>query len=103
MGHRLSKIYTKTGDEGETGLADGRRVAKNHPRVEAIGELADTFIRNSLMSANEIRSKIGLAPSSDPGADKLMNPNMPVDKTPYGSDQPAEQAAEDTEEVANEV
>ena len=39
MGHRLSKIYTKTGDEGETGLADGRRVAKNHPRVEAIGEL----------------------------------------------------------------
>ncbi|MBD9416762.1 cob(I)yrinic acid a,c-diamide adenosyltransferase [Pseudomonas sp. PDM16] len=39
MGHRLSKIYTKTGDKGETGLADGRRVAKNHPRVEAIGEL----------------------------------------------------------------
>lgn len=39
MGHRLSKIYTKTGDKGETGLADGRRVAKNHPRVEAMGEL----------------------------------------------------------------
>ena len=39
MGYRLSKIYTKTGDKGETGLADGRRVAKNHPRVEAMGEL----------------------------------------------------------------
>ncbi|WP_137974891.1 cob(I)yrinic acid a,c-diamide adenosyltransferase [Pseudomonas sp. F(2018)] len=39
MGHRLSKIYTKTGDKGETGLADGRRVAKDHPRVEAMGEL----------------------------------------------------------------
>ncbi|MEK1904321.1 MAG: cob(I)yrinic acid a,c-diamide adenosyltransferase [Pseudomonas sp.] len=39
MGYRLSKIYTKTGDRGETGLADGRRVAKDHPRVEAMGEL----------------------------------------------------------------
>ena len=39
MGYRLSKIYTKTGDKGETGLADGRRVGKDHPRVEAMGEL----------------------------------------------------------------
>ncbi|TBV06929.1 cob(I)yrinic acid a,c-diamide adenosyltransferase [Stutzerimonas kirkiae] len=39
MGNRLSKIYTRTGDRGETGLADGRRVPKDHPRVEAIGEL----------------------------------------------------------------
>lgn len=42
MGFRLSKIYTRTGDAGETGLGDGRRVAKDHPRVEAIGEV-DTF------------------------------------------------------------
>lgn len=39
MGYRLSKIYTRTGDAGETGLADGRRVAKDHPRVEAMGEV----------------------------------------------------------------
>ena len=39
MGFRLSKIYTRTGDEGETGLGDGRRVPKDHPRVEAIGEV----------------------------------------------------------------
>lgn len=39
MGFRLSKIYTRTGDKGETGLADGRRVGKDHPRIEAIGEL----------------------------------------------------------------
>ncbi len=39
MGYRLSKIYTRTGDAGETGLADGRRVAKDHPRVDAMGEL----------------------------------------------------------------
>ncbi|WP_341962326.1 cob(I)yrinic acid a,c-diamide adenosyltransferase [Pseudomonas sp. RC10] len=39
MGFRLSKIYTRTGDKGETGLGDGRRVPKDHPRVEAIGEV----------------------------------------------------------------
>lgn len=39
MGYRLSKIYTRTGDSGETGLADGRRVNKSHPRIEAIGEV----------------------------------------------------------------
>ncbi|MBD8622494.1 cob(I)yrinic acid a,c-diamide adenosyltransferase [Pseudomonas sp. CFBP 13727] len=39
MGFRLTKIYTRTGDQGETGLGDGRRVPKDHPRVEAIGEV----------------------------------------------------------------
>lgn len=37
MGHRLSKIYTRTGDDGSTGLGDGSRVAKDHARVEAYG------------------------------------------------------------------
>lgn len=37
MGHRLSKIYTRTGDDGTTGLGDGSRVAKTHPRIEAAG------------------------------------------------------------------
>lgn len=37
MGHRLSKIYTRTGDDGNTGLGDGKRVAKDEPRIEAIG------------------------------------------------------------------
>ncbi|MFJ3466832.1 cob(I)yrinic acid a,c-diamide adenosyltransferase [Pseudomonas sp. NPDC090201] len=39
MGFRLSKIYTRTGDQGETGLGDGRRLPKDHPRIEAIGEV----------------------------------------------------------------
>jgi cob(I)alamin adenosyltransferase len=37
MGNRLSKIYTRTGDEGTTGLGDGTRVPKDHLRVEAYG------------------------------------------------------------------
>jgi cob(I)alamin adenosyltransferase len=37
MGHRLTRIYTRTGDAGTTGLADGSRVAKDSPRIEAIG------------------------------------------------------------------
>ncbi len=37
MGHRLSKIYTRTGDKGQTGLGDGSRVAKDSLRIEAIG------------------------------------------------------------------
>jgi cob(I)alamin adenosyltransferase len=37
MGHRLSKIYTRTGDDGSTGLGDGSRVPKDHARVEAYG------------------------------------------------------------------
>ena len=37
MGNRLSKIVTRTGDEGTTGLGDGSRVAKDHARIEAIG------------------------------------------------------------------
>ena len=35
----LSKIYTKTGDKGETGLGDGSRVPKDHPRVAACGSV----------------------------------------------------------------
>ncbi len=37
MGYRLSKIYTRTGDDGTTGLADGSRVAKDDMRMEVLG------------------------------------------------------------------
>jgi len=39
MGNRLSKIYTRTGDDGTTGLGDGSRVAKDSARVEAYGAI----------------------------------------------------------------
>ena len=37
MGNRLSKIYTRTGDDGSTGLGDGTRIAKDSARVNAYG------------------------------------------------------------------
>ena len=39
MGYRLSKIYTRTGDAGSTGLGDGSRVGKDAPRIAAIGDV----------------------------------------------------------------
>jgi cob(I)alamin adenosyltransferase len=42
MGNRLTKIYTRTGDEGSTGLGDGSRVPKDGPRVEAFGAIDET-------------------------------------------------------------
>jgi cob(I)alamin adenosyltransferase len=46
---RLTRIYTKTGDEGMTGLGGGRRVAKDSPRVRAYG------------TVDELNSAIGVA------------------------------------------
>ena len=48
MGHRLSKIYTRTGDEGTTGLGDGSRTPKDSLRIHALGDV------------NELNSLIGL-------------------------------------------
>jgi cob(I)alamin adenosyltransferase len=39
MGKRLSKIYTRTGDGGETGLGDGQRISKSALRIAAIGDI----------------------------------------------------------------
>jgi cob(I)alamin adenosyltransferase len=46
MGHRLSKIYTRTGDEGTTGLGDGSRTQKDALRVETMGDVDEL---NSLL------------------------------------------------------
>lgn len=46
MGHRLSKIYTRTGDDGSTGLGSGDRVPKDSVRVDAYGAVDET---NSLI------------------------------------------------------
>lgn len=49
--------------------------------LNSIAEIADKFTRNEILSANEIRSIIGIRPSSDPKADQLRNSNMPQQDT----------------------
>ena len=46
MGHRLSKIATRTGDGGDTGLGDGTRVPKESARIRALGDIDEL---NSLL------------------------------------------------------
>ena len=58
MGHRLSKITTRTGDGGETGLGDGSRVAKDHPRVAALGEVDELNSALGLILAEELPEKV---------------------------------------------
>lgn len=52
MGHRLSKIYTRTGDDGTTGLGDGQRIAKDDLRVEAYGTVDETNSAIGLLRAH---------------------------------------------------
>lgn len=51
MGHRLSKIYTRTGDDGTTGLPGGGRVAKYDLRIEAFGTVDETSSAIALVLA----------------------------------------------------
>jgi len=51
MGYRLSKIYTRTGDQGLTGLGDGSRVAKYSERIHALGEIDEL---NSLIGVLQL-------------------------------------------------
>ena len=53
MGNRLSKIYTRTGDDGTTGLGDGTRIAKDSARVSAYG------------TVDEANSAIGVVLAAD--------------------------------------
>ena len=59
MGNRLSKIYTKTGDKGTTGLGNGERVAKDATRVEAYGTVDELNASvGLLLSCDNLGSKI---------------------------------------------
>jgi cob(I)alamin adenosyltransferase len=54
MGHRLSKIYTRTGDAGETGLGDGSRVPKNHLRIITLGDIDELNSSIGVVLAEEL-------------------------------------------------
>ena len=66
MGNRLSKIYTRTGDDGTTGLGDGSRVAKDSTRVEAYG------------TVDEANSAIGIVLAADAMPDAIRTCLMEV-------------------------
>jgi cob(I)alamin adenosyltransferase len=54
MGHRLSKITTRTGDAGETGLGDGSRESKDSPRVRALGDIDELNSALGVLLAEEL-------------------------------------------------
>lgn len=84
----LNRIYTRTGDAGDTALSDGSRVAKHDPRVEAYGtvdELNATLGVARLHAGAEMADRLGVIQNElfDLGAD-LSRPNMNRDAdAPY--------------------
>jgi len=62
MGNRLTKLYTKTGDDGTTGLGDGSRTTKDSSRIEAVGTI------------DELNSWIGLLLAELPEDEPLIEP-----------------------------
>ena len=82
------KFLTKTARSQHQSIAFFRDPFKLVP-VNDIAEIADKFTRNEVMTSNEIRQIVGMKPSNDPKADKLINSNLnhldetekPIDKT----------------------
>lgn len=75
------KFLTKTArTQGQT-IMGFKDVLKLVPATE-MAELADSFTRNEILTSNEIRSVLGIKPSSAPQADELRNKNMPVQAQP---------------------
>lgn len=58
MGNRLTKIYTRTGDKGDTVLGDGSRVEKSSPRVEAMGDVDELNSMIGILLSQAIPAKI---------------------------------------------
>ncbi|HVE50751.1 MAG TPA: cob(I)yrinic acid a,c-diamide adenosyltransferase [Casimicrobiaceae bacterium] len=58
MGHRLSKIVTRTGDAGTTGLGDGSRTPKDSPRIDAIGCIDELNSTIGVLAAESLPAAI---------------------------------------------
>jgi cob(I)alamin adenosyltransferase len=61
MAHRLSKITTRTGDAGETGLGDGARVPKDSARIHALGDIDELNSALGLVLAEELPEAVRAA------------------------------------------
>ena len=58
MGHRLSKIYTRTGDDGTTGLGNGARVRKDDPQITAFGSVDELNSYIGVVLAQTLREDV---------------------------------------------
>lgn len=58
MGYRLSKIYTRTGDAGTTGLGDGSRTDKDAPRIAAIGDVDELNAALGVLLCEELPADV---------------------------------------------
>ncbi len=61
MGHRLTKITTRTGDAGETGLGDGARIGKDALRVQALGDVDELNSALGVLLAEDVPDAIRAA------------------------------------------
>lgn len=59
MGHRLTRIYTRAGDTGSTGLADGTRLDKDAPRIQLFGELDELNSQIGVVLAHGVPGGLG--------------------------------------------
>ena len=58
MGNRLSKITTRTGDKGTTGLGNGERIAKDHFRIHALGDVDELNAYIGVLLSEEISNDV---------------------------------------------
>ncbi|HZM37105.1 MAG TPA: cob(I)yrinic acid a,c-diamide adenosyltransferase [Burkholderiales bacterium] len=58
MGHRLSKITTRTGDTGDTGLGDGSRIGKESARIAALGDIDELNSAIGLVLADDVPTEL---------------------------------------------
>lgn len=94
------KFLTKTARTQRQSICYFRDVFKLVP-VNNMAEIADKFTRNEILTSNEIRQIIGMKPSDDPKADKLLNSNLNHDESVL--EQQPEESQPEKEESKNEV
>jgi cob(I)alamin adenosyltransferase len=73
MGKRLTKIYTKTGDAGDTGLGDGSRISKTHARVCAMGDIDELNAQIGLLTAHLSQTSIARLTEIAPFIERLQH------------------------------
>lgn len=95
------KFLTKTARSQRQSLMFFRDPFKLVP-VNDIAEIADKFTRNEIMTSNELRQVVGMKPSSDPKADRLINSNLNQPEEVLNPNRESEEEYYDEEEIQNE-